>query len=90
MSLDRQRVSVKSMVNAYESQWEPQDCGCCLLPDSKDPHRPRQRGCTSPALSRAASPARCTDFPKGRRKEEKSQKQEVDKTLISLLLVLHR
>uniref|UniRef100_A0ACB8EXE6 Uncharacterized protein n=2 Tax=Sphaerodactylus townsendi TaxID=933632 RepID=A0ACB8EXE6_9SAUR len=90
MSLDSQGTSVKSMVNAYESHWGSQGCGCCLLPDAADPHRHRQRGCTSPALSRDASPARTRprDTPRCHRKLG-GRKKEVDKTLVSLLLVLH-
>ncbi|KAH0626027.1 hypothetical protein JD844_000726 [Phrynosoma platyrhinos] len=84
-------VSVRSMVNAYESQREPQGCGCCTLPNSGDPRRPRQRGCTSPALSRDASPARPRprESPQGPCRKLNGQKKEVDKTLVSLLLVLH-
>lgn len=91
MSLDHQVMSVKSMVNAYESHWGGRGCGCCLLPDAADPHRRRQRGCTSPVLSRDVSPARTRskDSPKCHRKLG-GRKKEVDKTLVSLLLVLHR
>ncbi|KAJ6654993.1 hypothetical protein lerEdw1_006464 [Lerista edwardsae] len=92
MSLDPPRASVRSMVSAFESRREPQCCGCCAHPDP-DPggtQRPRQRGCTSPAPSRDSSPARTRprEAPKGPPKVD-VWKKEVDRTLVSLLLVLH-
>nr|XP_020655513.1 TSC22 domain family protein 4-like [Pogona vitticeps] len=94
MSLDHHgRVSVKSMVNVFEAQREPRSCGCGLLSNVGDLRHPRQRGCTSPALSRDPSPARPP--PRGPRegpqpcRKPNGRKKEVDKTLVSLLLVLH-
>lgn len=93
MSLDRRRASVRSLVNAYESRWEHPGCGCCLLPDPGASPRPRQRGCTSPASSRDASPARGRkpkETPPNPQKLNGCQKKEADQRLLSLLLVLHR
>lgn len=89
MSQDRQRVSVKSMVGAFESRCEPQRCGCCVHPDPRGAHR--QRGCTSPVPSRDSSPARTRprEAPKGHQQKVNVWKEEVDRTLVSLL-VLHR
>ncbi|KAK9398414.1 TSC22 domain family protein 4-like [Crotalus adamanteus] len=92
MSLDRRRASVRSLVNAYESRGEPPGCGCCLLPDPGASPRPRQRGCTSPASSREASPARVRkpkETPPSPQKPNGCPKKEADQRLVSLLLVLH-
>ncbi|XP_070810799.1 TSC22 domain family protein 4 isoform X2 [Pituophis catenifer annectens] len=92
MSLDRRRTSVRSLVTAYESRWEHPGCGCCLLPDPGASPRPRQRGCTSPASSREASPARVTkpkETPPNPRKLNSCRQKEADQRLLSLLLVLH-
>lgn len=93
MSLDRRRASVRSLVSAYESRGEPPGCGCCLLPDPGASPHPRQRGCTSPASSREASPARARkpkETPPSPQKLNGCQKKEADQRLVSLLLVLHR
>ncbi|TFJ98469.1 transmembrane protein PVRIG-like [Platysternon megacephalum] len=92
MALELPGISVKSRVSSFEAQREPRGCGCCSLPDTGDPARSRRRGCASPAPSRGTSPARAKPGAPGPQSGGRpgAGRRDIDKTLLSLLLIFHR
>ncbi|KAJ1079999.1 hypothetical protein NDU88_000221 [Pleurodeles waltl] len=89
--MSRQGVSVKSMVSSFETRKDPPPCGCSQSLGSNSPLPARRCGSrgSSPARAQVGTVGRPGSESPRRRAKKATFRSNMDKNLLSLLLIFH-